>query len=225
MRFRPAGQPQKYFISLFYLFYHVDPGDCQGALICMAAIQLFILGINIERTILKTILKKVDLTIKNPFDKIHSMLCIGGAMKKQSFNFGKTVKQLNNIMEMRFNHSLKQWDLTSSQFSVIMFLLHNQDREVNQKMIEDAFLLKGPTVTGIVKRLVEKDFIRRRLDAQDRRINYLELTEKGLALESIVCAEITRLETDTLRGISTEHIDLLETLLNQVLENITCPNL
>jgi DNA-binding MarR family transcriptional regulator len=63
------------------------------------------------------------------------------------------------------------------------------------------------------------------LDAQDRRINYLELTEKGLALESIVCAEITRLETDTLRGISTEHIDLLETLLNQVLENITCPNL
>lgn len=142
-------------------------------------------------------------------------------MRRETFNFGRSVKQLNNIMEMRFNHSLKQWDLTSSQFSVIIYLLHNQDREVNQKMIEDAFLLKGPTVTGIVKRLVEKDFIRRRLDCQDRRINYLELTDKGQALESLVCNEITRLETDTLQGISAEHIDLLEELLNQVLKNIT----
>lgn len=145
-------------------------------------------------------------------------------MNKQSFNFGKTVKQLNNIMEMQFNHSLKQWDLTSSQFSVIMYLLHNQDQEINQKMIETAFLLKGPTVTGIVKRLVEKDFIRRRPDALDRRINYLELTEKGLALETIVCAEITRLEAATLRGISDDHLDLLEALLSQILKNLTDPS-
>lgn len=145
-------------------------------------------------------------------------------MRRESFNFGRSVKQLNNIMEMRFNHSLKQWDLTSSQFSVIMYIMHNHDRQINQKMIEDAFLLKGPTVTGIVKRLVEKDFIQRRPDCHDRRINYLELTEKGQALESLVCQEITRLEAETLRGISAEHIDLLEALLNQVLENITCPN-
>ncbi|MDD3306314.1 MAG: MarR family winged helix-turn-helix transcriptional regulator [Acetobacterium sp.] len=145
-------------------------------------------------------------------------------MKEQRFNFGKTVKQLNNIMEMRFNHLLKQWDLTSSQFSVIMYLLHHQDREVNQKMIEEAFLLKGPTVTGIVKRLAEKNFIRRRPDAQDRRVNYLELTEKGQALEAVVCTEITRLEAETLRGISNEHLNLLEDLLNQVLKNITAPS-
>lgn len=145
-------------------------------------------------------------------------------MKKQSFNFGKTVKQLNNIMEMRFNHLLKQWDLTSSQFSVIMYLLHNQDRDINQKMIEEAFLLKGSTVTGIVKRLAEKDFIRRRPDAQDRRINYLELTEKGRDLEAVVCIEITRLEAETLQGISKEHLNLLEDLLNQVLKNITAPS-
>lgn len=144
-------------------------------------------------------------------------------MKQNDFNFGKTVKQLHNIMEMRFNHSLKQWDLTSSQFSVIMYLLHHQDQAVNQKMIEEAFLLKGPTVTGIIKRLVEKDFIRRRPDPQDRRIHYLELTPKGQALETIVCTEISRLEAETLRGISKEHLDLLEELLNQVLKNITTP--
>lgn len=174
---------------------------------------------------MKTIRVKVDLTIKNSLDKIDSMLSIGETMKTDTFNFGGTVKQLNNIMEMRFNHSLKQWDLTSSQFSVIIFLLHHQDQAVNQKMIEEDFLIAGPTVTGIVKRLVEKDFIRRRPDPQDRRINYLELTEKGQALESLVCQEITRLETDTLRGISAEHLDLLETLLQQILKNITCPTL
>jgi DNA-binding MarR family transcriptional regulator len=151
------------------------------------------------------------------------MLSIGEMMRRETFNFGRSVKQLSNIMEMRFNQSLKQWDLTSSQFSVVMYLLHNQDQEINQRMIEEAFLLKGPTVTGIVKRLVEKDFILRRLDPQDRRINYLELTKKGQALEPLVCKEITRLETDTLRGISAEHLDLLEELLIQVLKNITTP--
>ncbi|WP_303870193.1 MarR family winged helix-turn-helix transcriptional regulator [Acetobacterium wieringae] len=145
-------------------------------------------------------------------------------MKTDQFNFGGFVKQLNNIMEMRFNHSLKQWNLTSSQFSVIMYLLHHQDQEINQKMIEEAFRLKGPTVTGIVKRLVEKEFIQRRPDSQDRRINYLELTKKGLALESLVCTEITRLEAETLRDISPEHLNLLESLLHQILKNITDPN-
>jgi DNA-binding MarR family transcriptional regulator len=128
-------------------------------------------------------------------------------------------------MEMRFNHSLKQWDLTSSQFTVIIYLLHHQDQAVNQKMIEEDFRIAGPTVTGIVKRLVEKDFIRRRPDPQDRRINYLELTDKGQELESLVCNEITRLESETLRGISAEHLDLLETLLHQILANITGPTL
>ncbi|MEO1815451.1 MAG: MarR family winged helix-turn-helix transcriptional regulator [Acetobacterium sp.] len=144
-------------------------------------------------------------------------------MDKKVFNFGGTIKQLNNIMEMRFNHSLKQWDLTSSQFSVIMYLLKNQDQAVIQKNIEEAFLLKGPTVTGIVKRLVEKGFIERRIDAQDRRINHLVLTARGRELQPLLFAEITRLEAETLEGLSSDDLVLLETILRQILKNITTP--
>lgn len=142
-------------------------------------------------------------------------------MKKESFILGKTIKQLSNHLDRNFNKTLKHWELTASQFSVIMYLLDHQSSEVNQKTLEDAFMLKGPTVTGIVKRLVEKGFIARRTDNQDRRIHYLVLTEKSKELEPCMLEEITRLEADTLRGIPEDRIQLLDELLHQIIGNIT----
>ncbi|WKY48921.1 MarR family winged helix-turn-helix transcriptional regulator [Eubacteriaceae bacterium ES3] len=141
-------------------------------------------------------------------------------MQESKFNFGATVKQLNNIMEIRFNKSLKRWDLTYSQFSVIMYLVQNQDSKINQKKIEEVFLLKGPTVTGILKRLEDKSFIVRQVDSTDRRVNYLTLTSKGLELERIVCQEVERLEKETLNNISESELNTLENLLKQIQENL-----
>ncbi|KNZ41233.1 MarR family winged helix-turn-helix transcriptional regulator [Acetobacterium bakii] len=142
-------------------------------------------------------------------------------MKKESFILGKTIKQLSNHLDRNFNKALKQWELTASQFSVIMYLLDNQSSEVNQKTLEDAFLLKGPTVTGIIKRLVEKGFVERRTDNQDRRIHYLVLTEKSKELEPCMHEDISRLEADILKGISEDKIQLLDELLHQIIGNIT----
>lgn len=148
------------------------------------------------------------------------MLSNENKMKNESFILGRIIKQLNNIMDIRFNRILKQWDLTASQFYVIVYLLDNQMSEVNQKNLEEVFHLKGPTVTGIVNRLVEKNFIKRRTDDHDRRINYLVLTEKGRELEPIMFFEIDRLEKETLQGITKEQIDILDGILNQILQNI-----
>ncbi|AFA48798.1 MarR family winged helix-turn-helix transcriptional regulator [Acetobacterium woodii] len=148
------------------------------------------------------------------------MLSNENKIKNDSFIFGRIIKQLNNIMDIRFNRILKQWDLTASQFYVIVYLLDNQATEVNQKNLEDVFHLKGPTVTGIVNRLVEKNFIIRHTNCHDRRVNYLVLTEKGRELEPIIFFEIDRLEKETLQGITNEQIDLLDGILNQILQNI-----
>ncbi|WKY45889.1 MarR family transcriptional regulator [Eubacteriaceae bacterium ES2] len=141
-------------------------------------------------------------------------------MDKQQFNFGVTIKQLNNIMEIRFNKSLKKWDLTYSQFSVIMYLFLNQNQQIKQKDIEDVFMLKGSTVTGIIKRLEEKDFITRQSDPSDRRVNYLNLLPKGLALENFVYEEVDRLEKETLRVFTQSEKKVLEGLLRRGLDNL-----
>ncbi|MGV8906062.1 MAG: MarR family winged helix-turn-helix transcriptional regulator [Acetobacterium sp.] len=142
-------------------------------------------------------------------------------MKNDSFIFGKVIKQMNNRFDHHFNIVLKQWNLTSSQFEVIMYLLGHQTMEVNQKQIEDDFKLKSPTVSGIVKRLEEKGFIERHTDQLDRRINHIELTEKSKALEPCLIEEITRVEAHALRDIPDDKIALLNELLNKVMRNIT----
>ncbi len=148
------------------------------------------------------------------------MLSNENNIKSDSFIFGRLIKQLNNIMDIRFNRILKQWDLTASQFYVLVYLLDNQATAVNQKNLEDVFHLKGPTVTGIVNRLVEKNFIKRHTNCCDRRVNYLVLTEKGHELEPIIFFEIDKLEKETLQGITKEQIDILDEVLNQILQNI-----
>jgi len=141
-------------------------------------------------------------------------------MDEKQFNFGVTIKQLNKIMEIRFNKSLKKWDLTYSQFSVIMYLFKHQNQQIMQKNIEDAFLLKGSTVTGILKRLEEKHFITRQTDSSDRRVNYLRLLPKGLELENYVYDEVERLEKETLGVFTQNEKMILEELLRRGLDHL-----
>jgi DNA-binding MarR family transcriptional regulator len=123
-------------------------------------------------------------------------------------------------MEIRFNKSLKKWDLTYSQFSVIMYLFKHQNQQIMQKNIEDAFLLKGSTVTGILKRLEEKHFITRQTDSSDRRVNYLRLLPKGLELENYVYDEVERLEKETLGVFTQNEKMILEELLRRCLDHL-----
>lgn len=141
-------------------------------------------------------------------------------MDEKQFNFGVTIKQLNKIMEIRFNKLLKKWDLTYSQFSVIMYLFKHQNQQIMQKNIEDAFLLKGSTVTGILKRLEEKHFITRQTDSSDRRVNYLRLLPKGLELENYVYDEVERLEKETLGVFTQNEKMILEELLRRGLDHL-----
>ncbi|MDI3536021.1 MAG: MarR family transcriptional regulator, transcriptional regulator for hemolysin [Eubacteriaceae bacterium] len=141
-------------------------------------------------------------------------------MDEKQFNFGVTIKQLNKIMEIRFNKLLKKWDLTYSQFSVIMYLFKHQNQQIMQKNIEDAFLLKGSTVTGILKRLEEKHFITRQTDSSDRRVNYLRLLPKGLELENYVYDEVERLEKETLGVFTQNEKMILEELLRRCLDHL-----
>jgi DNA-binding MarR family transcriptional regulator len=89
-----------------------------------------------------------------------------------------------------------------------------------QKNIEDAFLLKGSTVTGILKRLEEKHFITRQTDSSDRRVNYLRLLPKGLELENYVYDEVERLEKETLGVFTQNEKMILEELLRRCLDHL-----
>ncbi|MCH5186612.1 MAG: MarR family transcriptional regulator [Oscillospiraceae bacterium] len=98
---------------------------------------------------------------------------------KTSIYIGMLMRLVHNNLLYNMNLHLKKFDLTSPQFEIILFLISSEGKEINQKDIERRFNLKNPTVTGLLKRLEGKGFIKRYVSEHDARYKRIELTEKA----------------------------------------------
>ncbi len=74
-------------------------------------------------------------------------------------------------------------DIENSNAKFILYLVHNKNRDVFQKDLEEAFSLRPSTVSRCLKALEENDYIKRSNVAFDARLKKVELTEKSLKLE------------------------------------------
>ena len=93
------------------------------------------------------------------------------------------VFRLNNALVKQKNRRMKAYDLTSIQADVLYYILnHYQDREINQLDVQTMFKLTNPTVSGIIDRLEEKEFIKRVRSEKDARYRRLVPLPKGEAI-------------------------------------------
>ena len=133
---------------------------------------------------------------------------------------GMTFRVIYKTLENNKNKSLESLDLTSSQTGVLIYLLLNQNNEINQKDIENYLNLKNPTVTGILNRLEKKDFITRTTSNKDARHKIIVLTDKSKNIQKEVFDEIDFMEKQITKNMSQKEIDILFKLLQKVLENM-----
>lgn len=91
-------------------------------------------------------------------------------------------------------------ELTREQFQV-MGLIHNNERCTSTFLADFLFVGKS-SITAIVNRLVERNWIERARDEEDRRVVYLTLTESGrsvlqeaeLSMQSVVASYLTHFD-------------------------------
>jgi len=133
---------------------------------------------------------------------------------------GILFKFIENSIETSRNNLLQGTDITSSQADILTFLLFNQDREVNQRDIEQEFQIKHPTVTGLLDRLENKGFVRRTVPQGDGRCRQITLTEKYLKISKKILEKGELLEKRLTRGFSEEEQARLQSLLQRVLKNV-----
>ena len=93
------------------------------------------------------------------------------------------VFRLNNALVKQKNRHMSAFNLTSIQGDVLMYILNSyKTREINQLDIQSVFKLTNPTVSGIIDRLEEKEFIKRVRSEKDARYRRLVPLPKGEAL-------------------------------------------
>ncbi|MCR4842367.1 MAG: MarR family transcriptional regulator [Eubacterium sp.] len=134
---------------------------------------------------------------------------------------GFWIKTISITIEQERNRWLSEYDITSSQFEVMIFLHCNRDEELSQVDIENGLGRSNPTISGILKRMESKGLVERLCSEKDRRFKKIVLSKKGI--DFIVRSEENRerMEDRFLENFSDDERDELIAYLKRVYNNMT----
>jgi MarR family transcriptional regulator, repressor for mepA len=127
-------------------------------------------------------------------------------------------QRTKHLMDQR----LLPYDITPQQARIIGFVCFKQ-REgiiVNQKDIEEAFELKGSSITSLLQGLQRKNFIARRSDPDDERRKIVTVLPKAEALVSDFEVVFREIDERMMQGITPEQQQLLAQALEQMVRNL-----
>lgn len=92
------------------------------------------------------------------------------------------IKKTALVIEKLSNQVLAPYELSNTQYKILMMLYRNPDRTVRQADIEEKFSLTNPTVTGIIQNLEKKGLVQRIQNPNDKRSKLLCLTSQAYAI-------------------------------------------
>ena len=129
------------------------------------------------------------------------------------------VFRLNNALIKQKNRHMSAYNLTAIQADVLMYILNNhQSREINQLDVQAVFKLTNPTVSGIIDRLEEKEFIKRVRSEKDARYRRLVPLPKGEVLHEQLRSSASEAEKAIVRDMNPEEADTFKRLLSVALK-------
>jgi DNA-binding MarR family transcriptional regulator len=133
--------------------------------------------------------------------------------------YGHLARVLHSCTDQAVTAALTQMDLTAAQSHVLGYITHRQDPPCARD-IEEVFQLSHPTVSGILSRLEQKDFIELRPDDQDRRCKRIYARPKGWELEEHMHAAIRAMEEKIVQDFAEEEKAQFADLLRRAIANM-----
>lgn len=130
------------------------------------------------------------------------------------------VNILNSRIKKNFFDSLQKngINVTPEQFLVLDILWEKQS--LSQQNIADIIQKDKNSVTKIIDSLEKKNLVKRMVDKKDRRINKIELTPDGLALENSTTDVAINFMNDVVRGIDSQDLDKFVEVMRQLKNNL-----
>lgn len=103
-----------------------------------------------------------------------------GSRGKQSLRLWLRLLACENLVEQTVRARLRtDFDITLPQFDVLSELEHAGDA-LTMSQLSQKLMVSNGNVTGVVDRLERDGYVRRRASETDRRVQYIELTDKGI---------------------------------------------
>ena len=87
------------------------------------------------------------------------------------------ILRASNLLVDDLKKTLKNYPINATEFSVMEFLYSKGEKSIQE--IRDRILLASSSATYVVDNLERKEYVRRIVNQNDRRVTYIKLTEAG----------------------------------------------
>jgi MarR family transcriptional regulator for hemolysin len=125
----------------------------------------------------------------------------------QRFEFAVKLGELARLWRAQIDRHLRPLSLSFMQWQTLTQLAR-ADKDPVQKELAAIVGVEGPTMVGVLDRLVERDLVERRVAAHDRRANTVHLTDGGNAILGLAEVELHKLRDVLLADLSGEELDI-----------------
>ncbi len=130
---------------------------------------------------------------------VHDDVASDDATLRQTF--GYHIGEVARLWRGQIDRHVRPLGLSFMQW-VTLLQLSRADKDFVQKDLAQAVGIEGPTMVGVLDRLVEAGLVERRVAAHDRRANTVHLTGGGRAILRVADKEIGKLRDMLLEGLS-----------------------
>lgn len=126
-----------------------------------------------------------------------------------------TIKEYRKYAQKNISSKIK--DITIDQGLVLLFI--NEYTELTQKEIAELVFKDNASMTRMINTMVQKKYLKRSMNNEDRRRYKIELTNKGKDVVRKLPPIIQNNRNTSLKGITKNELNQLERILNKIKSN------
>lgn len=130
---------------------------------------------------------------------------------------GHCVGVIHRFARRFFAMLLEPLDLPEVAFPLLMRLMRQE--AVSQDELAEIHLVDKSTVARALARMEEAGLVRRTVDSEDRRVKHVQITERGMALESQIQRALAAWNERLLEGFSVQQTRETLTYLRRLADN------
>lgn len=131
--------------------------------------------------------------------------------------FMKNLYVINKYWYTFIQNKFGRYNLTSSDYGILMYLFNNDG--VNQDNICTHFVMDKGTVAKSAARLEENGYIKRQINAKNKREKNIYLTSSGKEIAISIKEAMQEWDNKCLSGLTEDEINLFSILSQKISDN------
>ena len=124
------------------------------------------------------------------------------------------IMRTSNILTSDLKKNIKEYDINTTEFSVLQFLYHKGEKTIQR--IRERILVASGSTTYVVDNLEKKGYVIRKACDDDKRIYFVNLTDKGQKLITEIFPKHKENTKKLFGDFSEEEIIQLKRLLKKI---------